>query len=260
MPCAAVTGAASGIGREFVRLLDQSGAWDVIFVLSRREERLTALKEECRTAVVPIAGDQRTPALQQALQTELHNSCGELTCLIHSAGFGKNNDFTALSRREQTDMIDLNCTSLMEITGICLPFMPRGGRIITISSIAGFAPVGSYAVYGASKAFVNSFSMALRAELYERGITVTTVTPGSVDTDFHRISKGEGGREKKRFNTKACPRTVAARALADSKKGRGYSTPGVTALLMRWLRKFLPPAWAAHKTYNSIYGSTAEVQ
>ena len=102
--------------------------------------------------------------------------------LVNCAGFGKGGDFLPSNRESQTAMVDVNCRALTALSRLCLPYMPEGGLVLNIASIAAFAPTPRMAVYCATKAFVLAFSRALREELRPRGISVCAVCPGPMDT------------------------------------------------------------------------------
>lgn len=117
--------------------------------------------------------------------------------LVNNAGFGTYGEFASTSTKREMEMIELNCTSLTGITGYAIPYMDRGSRIINTASLASYAPLGNFAVYGATKAYVLSFSCALRAELKSSGIKVTALCPGSVSTEFANVASNGARKEVK---------------------------------------------------------------
>jgi short-subunit dehydrogenase len=125
--------------------------------------------------------------------------------------------------------------------------------IYNISSCAGFAPLGNYAVYAASKAFVNSFSLSLRAEVRDQDIQVITVTPASVDTHFHIISRGESGRQKRYFNSRISPRTVVEKSIQSAERNRVFSCPDRVSRAACFWRKLVPHPLIARLAFIKLY-------
>ena len=138
-------------------------------------------------------------------------------------------------------MIDVNCRALIAVTRLCLPYMGRGSRILQLASGSAFLPQPGFAVYAASKSCVLSFSRALREELRPRGIVVTAVCPGPVDTDFFRAG-GITLSPLKRFFL-ADPEKVAKKALADARKGKALSVYGLSMKMVRIAAKVFPEGW-----------------
>ena len=238
MKIAVVTGASSGIGREFVLALDKEGAFDEIWAVARREERLRALAEECRTPVRPVPMDLTEDGAAEKLASAAEEEKAEIGMLVNGAGFGLFGEFASLPTKEQSDMIDLNAKSLTEVTYRLLPFMPRGGRIVNIASNSSWQPVPYMAVYAASKAYVMSFSRALGMELREKGIGVTAVAPGWIKTEFFdRAVRDDTITYYDRFYT---PEQVAARAMKDIRKGKEVSILGFPVRMQVRLVKLLP--------------------
>jgi len=238
MKIALVTGASSGIGWEFVLALDREGKYDEIWAVARREERLLALKEECRTPVRPLKLDLSSPGSAGEIAAKLKEADAEVLLLVNGAGFGIFGAFTSIPIEEQADMIDLNAKSLTEVTYAVLPYIPEGGRIVNIASNSSWQPVPYMAVYAASKAYVMSFSRALGMELRERGIGVTAVAPGWIKTEFFdRAVRDDTITYYDRFYT---PRQVAERAMKDIRKGREVSILGFPVRMQVRLVKLLP--------------------
>ena len=161
--------------------------------------------------------------------------------LVNAAGYGKVGLFSQIGQREQLGMITLNCQALTKMSLICLPYLTNGSRIINIASSAAFAPQPGFAVYAASKSYVYSFSQALWAELCPRGILVTVVCPGPVDTEFFQRS----GKLPNPFkdSLKAAPEQVVRKALLDSVKKRRVSVYGLSMKCARGAAKLIPDAW-----------------
>ena len=161
MRVAVVTGASSGIGREFVRQLEYFYKdLDEIWVIARREERLEQLRKEVNVPLRIFAGDLQKKHVYRQFYTELCQWHPNIRMLVNAAGFGKSGTFSEIAekgKRIHTDMIDLNCTALIRITQMTLPYMKMGSRIINMASAAAFCPQPSFAVYAASKAMCFKF-------------------------------------------------------------------------------------------------------
>lgn len=254
MKIAVVTGASSGMGREFVRQISFFYRdLDEIWVIARRETRLDQLKNVSRTSIRIFAGDLLKKQVFKKYRKALKELCPDVRMLVNAAGFGKAGYFTDISaenKKCQTDMISLNCSALTKMIEITLPYLKKGSRIINIASAAAFCPQCGFAVYAASKAFVLNLSCALSEELRPRGIVVTAVCPGPVDTEFFKISGELKAPLKKMTLVNASP--VVHKALNDSRKKKAisvYGTPMKAAfagtkliphgLILRWERLFM---------------------
>jgi short-subunit dehydrogenase len=148
----------------------------------------------------------------------------QIRWLINNAGFGKMGLFDSVTPEKNLEMIDLNIRALTEITQRALPFMPADSQIVQVASSAGFSPITNFAVYAATKAYVVNFSQALGAELRPRGVRVTAVCPGPVDTEFFMVAAETGARKKPPMA--ANPAHVVRQALRDARRGRSLSVHG----------------------------------
>lgn len=242
MKIAIVTGASSGMGREFVKQLGHFyRSLDEIWVIARRKERLEALRSE---SVVPLRifeGNLLKRPVCAALKAALKEEQPDIRMLVNAAGFGKNGtveDILAEDKKIQLEMIDLNCIALSRMTFLCMPYLSRGSRIINLASAAAFCPQPSFTVYAATKAYVLSFSRSLGAELKPKGIIVTAVCPGPVDTEFFDVSGKIENIWKKMVLAKAPD--VVRRALLDSRAGKTVSVYGMAMKSARIASKLIP--------------------
>ena len=237
---AIITGASSGIGREFARQIAEAyPSLDEIWVLARRFSALRELKEEVPGKRVRILSlDLASNSDLEVLEALLKEEKPLIRILVNSAGCGKNGPVESQDWRDASRILNVNCCALTAVTIICLPYLKKGSRIIQVDSGSAFLPQPGFAVYAASKAYVLSFDQALGAELKDRGITVTSVCPGPVDTEFFSAGGITLGRFKKIFLAK--PGKVVKKALFDAEAGKALSTYGCAIPMIRLTAKLLP--------------------
>lgn len=229
MNIAIITGASSGMGMEFARQLDQHlRKTDEIWLLARRKEPMDALADIMRTKTKTIAIDMTNEKELNQFAEVLAISNPKITVLVNCAGVGSHGSFLKQSNEDVSAMIRLNIMALTQMTKICLPYMRRGSRIIQFSSGAAFVPQAAFAVYAASKSYVYSLSRALAKELRRRGISVTAVCPGPVNTPFLEHAYGDTSRMNglKKL-TMAKTECVVAKAIADCRMGKTVSVCGL---------------------------------
>ena len=194
-PLAVVTGASSGIGLEYAERLAVMG-YDPV-VVARRRSRLDSvasqLRGDCGVAVEVMAADLTRSAELRAVEEKVRTSL-RLEMLVNAAGFGTIGDFTAVDVDRVEAEIALNVTALVRLTRAAAPGMAarRKGAIINVSSMASFQPNPFFATYGASKAYVTSFTEALAAELGEQDVYLQALCPGPVRTEFGEVAGMSG--------------------------------------------------------------------
>ena len=197
---ALVTGASSGIGAAIARELASRGQG--VTLVARREERLKSLAEELSSvheiSAEVIACDLADPAERDRLEEELRSRERAVEVLVNNAGFGHQADFATSPRERMVGMVELNVESVVDLTARFLTGMLQRSRgaVINIASTAAFQPLPGSAVYAASKAFVLSFSEAIRTELRGSGVSVTAVCPGPVRTEFTDVAGVPGVEER----------------------------------------------------------------
>lgn len=237
---ALVTGASGGIGREFVRqIADSYPSLDEIWVLARRWSLLEELWTErpgiaFRILPLDLSRQEDLEVLEQKLGRE--RPCIRL--LVNSAGCGKNGPVEKQDWRDACRMLDVNCRALTAVTMICLPYLRKRSRLIQVDSGSAFLPQPGFAVYAASKSYVLSFDRALEMELKGRGITVTSVCPGPVDTDFFATGEISLSPMKKLFLIK--PEKAVRKALFDAERGKSLSICSLSIHMVRLASKILP--------------------
>jgi short-subunit dehydrogenase len=197
---AVVTGASSGIGAAIAAEL--AGRGFSLVLVARREERLrslaTELSSEHDVEAEVIACDLGREAERDRLQSELGGRGRSVEVLVNNAGFGHQADFARSPRERMVEMVRLNVEAVVDLTSRFIgPMSERGrGSVINVASLGAFQPLPGSAVYGASKAFVLSFSEAIRTELRGSGVTVTAVCPGPVRTEFMAVAEVPGVEDR----------------------------------------------------------------
>ena len=242
MNIAIVTGASSGMGREFVLQLNQYVQVDEIWVIARRLEALESLKQEVTVPVRPIGLDLGDAASFPTLETMLNDAKPNIKLLVNAAGFGKFGSHFRICAEDEAKMIDLNCKALVLMTRLCLPYMERGSHILQLDSLSAFQPVPYITTYAATKAFVLSYSRAMNRELKPKGIRMMAMNPGWVKTEFfNHAQQTNDGCEVQYFNRLYEAKDCVATALKDLYKTRkDYSVHGLPIKLQVLGVKILP--------------------
>ena len=237
MKIAVVTGASSGIGREFVYAVDKLGL-DEVWVIARRQDRLEELKEKCGTSVRPIALDLSEDAGISAYRKLLEEEKPEVHLLINAAGFGVFGPFAESDLEKTLKSARLNALSLTAMCHVTLPYMKNGDSIVNMGSNSSWQPVPYQTVYGASKSYVLNFSRALGRELKGRGIHVMCVCPGWIKTEFQQVA--EHDRYIRYVDRWYGPDEVVEQAMKDLEKKKQVSILGHPVRRQVRLVKFLP--------------------
>ena len=184
MNIAIVTGASSGMGKEFVKQLSGYVKVDEVWVIARREQALKELQALCPYPIRPLAFDLGKEESFISISALLEKEQPDVKLLVNAAGFGKFGRFEKIPLADELGMIDLNCKALVAMTRIVLPYMHRGSHILQLDSLSAFQPVPFITTYGATKSFVLSYSRAMNAELKGTGIRMMAMNPGWVKTEF----------------------------------------------------------------------------
>lgn len=231
---ALITGASEGIGRELARVMAKEG-WNLVLV-ARREEILTELAAglivEHGVKCAVIAVDLAEPESVGMIAQKLRERNVAVDALINNAGFGRYGLFADVDETAFRSMIEVNVTALTNLTRAMLPGMieRKRGWVMNVGSTASFQPVPFSAVYGATKAFVLSFSEALATELEGTGVTVTCVCPGVTETGFARVAGAS--KQEVDFRGALSAGEVARLGYAAMMKGkRTVVTGGMNAVL-----------------------------
>ena len=241
MNIAIVTGASSGMGREFVRQLTGYVEVDEIWAIARRTEALEALKAELSVPVRPVSLDLLKEESFEIFAALLEQEKPNVKLLVNAAGFGKFGAYHKVSVLEDCRMIDLNCKALLVMTRLCIPYMQPGSHILQLDSLSAFQPVPYITTYGATKAFVLSYSRAMNRELKSKGIRVMAMNPAWVKTEFFNHAFQTNHAEVQYFNYVYEARDVVATGLKHLyKTKKDVSIHGLPVKFQVLLVKLLP--------------------
>ncbi|MBR1452896.1 MAG: SDR family NAD(P)-dependent oxidoreductase [Candidatus Methanomethylophilaceae archaeon] len=223
---AIITGASSGMGAEFCKRLDAYNL-DSIWLIARRKDKLDEVASSLKTANRIITADLTDPSQIASIKALIDSEAPDIRYLVNCAGFGKFGMTWELSPELTKSMIDLNVTALVQMTSICIPHMREGSHIIELDSLSAYVPLYDLNVYASTKAFVRHFCSGLRAELEDRKVSVTEVSPGWVRTEFIDISVTESNVPAKVFNNSVSKEDVVFAALKAADKGKSRSVCGI---------------------------------
>lgn len=239
---ALITGASSGLGVDFAHELAAEG--HNLVLVARRADRMHTLATELeathpiRTKV--LAMDLSAPKASAELKRQLDAEKIEIDVLINNAGFGVFGEFHEASLQKTSNMLQLNITSLTELTHLFAADMVQRGRgkIMLVASVVAYQASPNYAAYGASKAYVLSLGEALHEELKPHGITVTVLSPGATATEFFDISGQPSSAMKRSFMMPSRP--VVKTGLAAMQRGRASVVSGWKNKLMTLCTRLVP--------------------
>lgn len=243
MKTAIITGASTGLGLEFVRqLCDNYPEIGSLWVIARRRERLEAavsgLADRLEINILPL--DLCSEESFAALEAELRSKKPDVRLLVNNAGCGYLGSLGELDTDKQTRMVDLNIRALTAVTNTVIPYMSRGARIINVSSIASFCPNPRMTVYSAGKAYVSAFSRGISDELKPKGIGVTVVCPGPMDTEFISLGGIKGNSKTFDILPYCDPEKVVRGTYSAAKRGKFNYTPKAFYKFFRIVAKILP--------------------
>ena len=237
---AIITGASSGLGKEFVKLLIKDTNLDEIFVLARRKDKLDELISEYGNKIKAYSTDLSDTNNIKSFGKILEKENVTVKILINNAGFAKFCSYNDISIDETLNMINLNVSGVVTMGLVCIPFMSNGSHIINIASQAAFQPLPYQNVYSATKSFVKNYSRALNVELKEKGIIVTAVCPGWIKTNLYERGCINAKKATTNFFHMVTPDVVAKKALKDAYKNKDISIYGLYVNACGFLSKILP--------------------
>lgn len=242
MKTAIITGASSGLGREFVRqIADVFPEVECYWLVARRADRLEELAETLEgKSVVCLPLDLCDAMSFMAFQQKLTAEQPEVVLLVNNAGCGYLGRIGEMDTATQTRMVDLNVRALTAVTNMTVPYMAPGGCILNVSSIASFCPNPRMTVYSSTKAYVSAFTVGVSEELRAKGVTATAVCPGPMKTEFLDLG-GITGNSKMFETLPYCDQVrVAGGALRAARAGQTIYTPKLFYKFYRVLAKVTP--------------------
>lgn len=236
-----ITGASSGLGREFAVQLDAMQVVDEIWLIARTEAALDEVRAALSTPARALVVDLTEKDDLAHIAKLLDNERPRITYLVNAAGFGKFGDWKSIPNEAVDAMIDLNCRGLVDMTRIALPHMERGSRVIQVASAAAFAPLPHLNVYAATKAFVLRYSRALRWELHGSGIIVTALCPTWVRTGFEEVARDSaGGADVGHLLGAQSSQAVVHRALRANRAHFAVACASPQSFALRLIGKVVP--------------------
>lgn len=236
-----ITGASSGMGRDFVRQIESRESVDEIWVIARRADRLKELATQVKTPLVPISIDLSDMESINTYAKKLEEEKPEIVLLCNAAGFGKFDHYENIDLETELNMVDLNCKSVIVMTNYSLPYMKNGARIINIASCSAFQPIPYINIYASTKAFLLHYSRALNVELKYRGISVTAVCPFWTKTEFFDRAIDKNKKEVViKYAVIYNSEKVIEKAIKDAYKRKDISVYGGKNNFQRLLVKLFP--------------------
>lgn len=240
MSIAIITGASSGIGREFAKQMKESLGISEFWFIARRADRMEELRCELGVKAKIIPADLSAEAGIEAVRSELEREKPTVKFLINAAGFGVFGTFDEIDSKTVSDMIDLNVKALVLITHMTVPYMERGGRIIELGSGSCFTPLPAFNTYASSKAFVLHYTKALNYEIKSRGLRATCFCPGWVETEFLGKAASSGVTAPKKTKPLLKVEYVVRKCLRASVRGRSMCVVNWYTKMQHVLFKLLP--------------------
>ena len=238
---AMITGASSGLGREFARQVDLLQQVDELWLIARNHDALQEIAGMLSSPAVSIVADLTNKADIAAIKQRLADFDPDVRYLVNAAGFGKFGDWQSISDEAVDSMIDLNCRGLVDMTHVTLPYMGRGAHIVQVASAAAFVPLPHMNVYAATKAFVLRYTRALRWELHGTGITATALCPTWVKTGFEKVAReSAGGGDVHHLLGAQKASTVVSRALRANRLHMAVATASPQSCALRIIGKVVP--------------------
>lgn len=244
-----VTGASSGLGKEFLLQIEKKAKADEIWAIARRTDRLEELKKCVETPVIGLSLDLSKREDLEKYKEKLAQENPNIIVLGNCAGFGKFDHSENIDLDTKLNMIDLNIKAVVSMIDYSLPYMTKGGKIMNIASCAAFQPIPYINDYASTKAFVLSYSRALNQELKYKGIHVLAVTPFWTKTEFFDRAVDPSKKEVViKYSVMYVPEEVIKKAVKDLYKKKDVSVYGGLNNFQRFLTKILP-----HKTIMKIW-------
>ena len=248
---AIITGASSGLGKEFVSLLIDEEI-DEIWCVARNIQKLNKIEEEYGNKIIPLPLDLSETESINSIIKNLEKEQPSIVYLVNSAGVGENLcPYKDLSLEKINNTIRINCNATLSLCTICIPYMQKNSRIINLSSQSAFQPVPYLNLYAATKVFIRNFTRALNVELKDLGISATAVCPGWTDTEM--LPKSLNNKAIK-YPGLVSAKRVALKALSDAKKNKDMSVCTLYVKYMHFLSKVFPQKTVMKTWVKNISG------
>lgn len=248
MSVAIITGASSGIGKEFVKQMAATTDVTEFWLIARREDKLKELAESinvnCKILSIDLSNEDGLVQYKEALK----DNKPIVKYVVNAAGYGKYGNYEVVDTKTAFNMIDLNVKALLYVTQETIPYIVNGGYIIQIGSASTYNPLPNLNVYASTKSFVKHYSRALNIELKDKNISVTTVCPGWVKTDFFARADIDTYSNKSFAKPMVSASDVVRKALKDTEKRKDISMYALFNNTHHLLAKLLP-----HKLMISMW-------
>ncbi|RED50155.1 SDR family NAD(P)-dependent oxidoreductase [Seonamhaeicola aphaedonensis] len=236
---ALVTGAASGLGWEFSKILAKNN-FNLVLIdinIHKLHEAKKLIERKHTVKVITLVKDLSRPNISE----EIFKDINTIDILINNAGFGVFGHFVNTSWKSESKMLDLHIKTTTELTKKALEIMTEQGygKILNVASMAAFQPGPLMSIYYASKAYILSFSLAIANELKGTGVTVTALCPGQTKTNFQKVVSASSSPNKIKFNMSDA-KTVASYGYAALIKGKAIAIPGFLNRFLALLTRFIP--------------------
>ncbi len=246
MNIAVITGASSGMGREFLKRVAAEQNVDEIWAIALEEDKLKTLSDDVKVPLKLFACDLTDEKALAKIKAELDKAKPSISWLVNASGFGKFGRYDEIPVETTLNMIDLNVRALVALTEYCLPYMAKGGRIVEFGSVAAFQPIPYINVYAATKAFVVNYSLALGVELKNRGVSVTCICPFWTKTAFFNRAVDPKNQVVTSYKAMYEPQDVMNRAYRDAIKRKRISMFGAYSKFQKFLVDIMPKKWVMH--------------
>lgn len=251
-----ITGASSGMGREFAMQIEKKYQVDEIWVIARRKERLESLKEKLQTKVRIFALDLTQKESFEILQEALFKEKPRVKVLVNCSGYGKLDHYENMSLETIENMMNLNMLAVVKMVNTVLPYMHKESHIVNFASCSGYMPIPYLNIYAASKAFVLNYSRALNEELKYRGIHVLAICPYWVETEFFdRAVEKDKKPVVIRYGKVYQAKDIIKKAFKDMERSKDVSLYGtinkIQILGMKVLpHRFVKKIWMAYQNLD----------
>lgn len=240
MSIAIITGASSGIGKEFARQMNVKLGVDEFWFVARREDKMIKLRDELSVNAKIIPADLSKKEGIDKLKAILADEKPSVKYLINAAGCGNFGSFDEISEAQVENMIDLNVKALVLITHAVIPYMERGGRIVELGSGSCFTPLPYFNTYASSKAFVLHYTKSLNYEIKKYGLRATCFCPGWVETEFLGKAESSGVTVPKATKPLLRVESVVSKCIGKMKRGKAMCVTNWYTKLQHVLFKILP--------------------